>query len=438
MKKLIYTFALVLIVHCTLNIEKCFSQWTTVNLGTTNKLSAVSMPERTSSIVWIVGENSSTGAPFLYKSTNSGVNFTTVTTFPSGFIAPRYMRLWDTNSTIIGGYPGLINTSNGGVNWTYLYNSSGIDTSMFVSISFGVNGSVWAVGNVVVGQSFSVPIVIREATTTFKRLTLPGSWSTYRLSSVWAKDSNNCVISTVTSSPGVILKTTNGGINWTNYSIAMETWCLIGDDVNNDIIAVGQSSGASTIFKSTDFGSTWINVYTNAGTGVLYATGEEFIRDTMYAVGQNGMVARSVNGGTTWARQTTGIANNLNCVYNGHHQQIFAIAVGENGTVIRTTNSGVWVQNISTEMPLAFSLSQNYPNPFNPSTSIRYELPKNGFVRLVVYDALGREVETLINEKQSPGTYEVNWDATVYPSGVYFYKLTTEGFSETKKMMLLK
>ena len=89
-------------------------------------------------------------------------------------------------------------------------------------------------------------------------------------------------------------------------------------------------------------------------------------------------------------------------------------------------------------MPLALSLSQNYPNPFNPSTSIRYELPKNGFVRLVVYDALGREVETLINEKQSPGTYEVNWDATVYPSGVYFYKLTTEGFSETKKMMLLK
>jgi len=436
MKKLIYTIAFVLIVFTALNIQNCFSQWAQVSLGTTNKLSAVSIPEMNSTRVWIVGENSTSGAPYLYKSTNSGVNFTTLTTFPSGFYIPRGTIAVGNDSLLVWGYPGIIFTSNGGSNWSYLYNSLGSDTSAFVSACAGVNGSVWAVGNVVVGQSFTLPIVIREATTTFKRLTLPGSWSTYRLTSVWAKDSNNCIISTMTTN--AILKTTNGGINWTNNSIAMETWCLIGDDANDDIIAVGQSSGASTIFKSTDFGSTWNNAYTNAGTGVLYATGEGFIRDTMYAVGQGGMVARSINGGTTWTRQTSGIANNLNGVYNGHHLQKFAIAVGDNGTVIRTTNSGVWVQNISTEIPTSFSLSQNYPNPFNPSTVISFSLPAVSQVSLKVFDALGREVQTLVNERMQAGTFEVSFDASNFTSGIYYYTLSSGDFKETRKMILIK
>lgn len=312
---------------------------------------------------------------------------------------------------------------------------------MFVSFCVSTTSAGWAVGNVVVGQSYTLPIVIRCANLTgtssqFKRLTLPSSWSTYRLTSVWAKDSNNCIISTMTTNS--ILKTTNGGINWSNIAIAMETWCLIGDDVNDDIIAVGQSSGASTIFKSNDFGSTWNNVYTNAGTGVLYATGEGFIRDTMYAVGQGGMVARSINGGTSWVRQTTGIANNLNGVYNGHHLAKFAIAVGDNGTVLRTTNSGVWIQNISTEIPTSYSLSQNYPNPFNPSTIINFSLPVARQVSLKVFDALGREVQTLINEKLQAGKYEVSFDGSSLSSGVYYYTLSTLDFRETKRMLMIK
>ncbi len=93
---------------------------------------------------------------------------------------------------------------------------------------------------------------------------------------------------------------------------------------------------------------------------------------------------------------------------------------------------------ISYEIPEKFSLEQNYPNPFNPSTNIRYKLLKNGFVKLVVFDALGREIETLINEKQSPGTYEVTFNASRHPSGVYFYRVSTNGFTETKKMFLIK
>jgi hypothetical protein len=94
--------------------------------------------------------------------------------------------------------------------------------------------------------------------------------------------------------------------------------------------------------------------------------------------------------------------------------------------------------NLGLNTPSNFKLYQNYPNPFNPSTLIQYEIPKNSFVKLVVLDVLGREVETLVNEKQTAGTYEATFNASQYPSGVYFYKITTDNFSETKKMLLIK
>jgi hypothetical protein len=89
-------------------------------------------------------------------------------------------------------------------------------------------------------------------------------------------------------------------------------------------------------------------------------------------------------------------------------------------------------------IPSKYCLYQNFPNPFNPITNIRYDITKNGFVKLMVFDMLGREIETLVNEKQSTGTYEATFDASNYPSGVYFYRLTTDGFNETKKMVLIK
>ncbi|MCX6163495.1 MAG: T9SS type A sorting domain-containing protein, partial [Ignavibacteriae bacterium] len=96
------------------------------------------------------------------------------------------------------------------------------------------------------------------------------------------------------------------------------------------------------------------------------------------------------------------------------------------------------IKQISEVVPSSYSLQQNYPNPFNSITKIHYELPKNGFVKLVVFDMLGREVETLVNEKQNEGTFEAKWNASHYSSGVYYYRLTMDGFSETKKMILIK
>jgi polyhydroxybutyrate depolymerase len=89
-------------------------------------------------------------------------------------------------------------------------------------------------------------------------------------------------------------------------------------------------------------------------------------------------------------------------------------------------------------LPTEYSLYQNYPNPFNPMTTIKYSIPKLGFVTIKVFDVLGSEITTLLNEEKSAGTYELNWNATQLPSGVYFYQLKAGSYVETKKMILLK
>ena len=89
-------------------------------------------------------------------------------------------------------------------------------------------------------------------------------------------------------------------------------------------------------------------------------------------------------------------------------------------------------------LPISYRLFQNYPNPFNPSTTIKYSIPKLSFVTIKIYDVLGSEVATLVNEEKPVGTYELNWNAANLPSGVYFYQLKAGSFVQTKKMLLLK
>ena len=96
------------------------------------------------------------------------------------------------------------------------------------------------------------------------------------------------------------------------------------------------------------------------------------------------------------------------------------------------------INQISTAIPERFKLYQNYPNPFNPGTVIRYSLLENRLTSLKVFDALGKEVMTLVDQKQDPGSYEIEFNGNALPSGVYFYKLTSGDFTETRKMFLVK
>src|SRR5207249_1564273 len=112
-----------------------------------------------------------------------------------------------------------------------------------------------------------------------------------------------------------------------------------------------------------------------------------------------------------------------------------------------TYQNPIGIKHISSEIPKAFSLMQNYPNPFNPVTKIKFDIPKSSKANIIIYDILGREVTTLVNEQLKQGSYETEWDGSNFASGIYYYKLvvgdnTNNGgagdFSETKKMVLIK
>lgn len=105
--------------------------------------------------------------------------------------------------------------------------------------------------------------------------------------------------------------------------------------------------------------------------------------------------------------------------------------------IVRWTDQ-VGITQLGSEIPDNFSLMQNYPNPFNPETKIRYDIPKRGNVYIVVYDILGKEVETLVNEVHNPGMFEVNFDGSKLASGIYFYKILSGDFYEVKRMLLIK
>jgi len=96
------------------------------------------------------------------------------------------------------------------------------------------------------------------------------------------------------------------------------------------------------------------------------------------------------------------------------------------------------VESQNNIVPEYFALHQNYPNPFNPTTKIKYSVPQSSNVVIKVFDVLGKEITTLVNEEKSVGTYELNWYAGNLPSGIYFYQLNAGSFVETKKMILLK
>jgi len=97
------------------------------------------------------------------------------------------------------------------------------------------------------------------------------------------------------------------------------------------------------------------------------------------------------------------------------------------------------VENLAgADLPKRVFLLQNYPNPFNAATAISYQLPRSGHVRLEVYDLLGQRIDTLVDARQQAGHRKVVWNATAFPSGVYFYKLTAGGFSDMNRMILLK
>jgi len=164
--------------------------------------------------------------------------------------------------------------------------------------------------------------------------------------------------------------------------------------------------------------------------------------------GSSGGVVRSGDLGQSWEMINEGLpAGNLRMSSGAAHVTSGVTAVLYAGMFLDQNDGGpVYSREIAatdvdpgtSSIPEGFTLHQNYPNPFNPTTEIGFQISDYGLVGLDVYDMLGRKVATLVNEKKHPGSYEVTWDATGQTSGVYFYRLSTPGFVETKKLVLLR
>ena len=178
-------------------------------------------------------------------------------------------------------------------------------------------------------------------------------------------------------------------------------------------------------------------------TGISLSWSDPIMLDTPYEYDPTKslllFVGTSCGGGSgNYIRQA--ILSNIRRVWSVGGGPHFVPYNGGDSSVV---NFGVDIQPVSGVInpiltPLTFKLFQNYPNPFNPDTHIKFDIQKTSPTKLVIYDALGREFATLVNEELSAGSYQVSWDGSNYPSGVYFYTLLSGDFKETKKMLLLK
>ncbi len=414
-----------------------FSGWTIVNTGTTNDFTSVNV--LTSQLYFATAVNNSTWAGVLFKTTNGGTNWTQLQ-FPSGFNYPQALDMSENGMNGIVAGSSILMTSNGGLNWVSLYTPS--DTVVF----FGVNvvgdspPALWAVGNKASGQTITGTVIVRcsnimSGNAAMVRMSLPPSMSSYQLTSVRAIDSTTCFIG-VNGHPVFdgILKTTNKGVNWTQTSTNMEIWSVSVSRDDGRGYAVGGYNALCGIFRTTNNGMNWESVFSLNHSALKGLFRGAYV----YAVGNEGIIIKGNYFGDMWWQQNSGVTTDLNAVEAVDENSDVAVAVGDNGLILKTTDGGIGIQNISSEVPSSFTLHQNYPNPFNPVTNIKFDIQKSSDVKIIISDVMGREITTLVNEQLKPGTYNVDWDAINYPSGVYFYRLTAGDFAETKKMILIK
>ena len=234
-----------------------------------------------------------------------------------------------------------------------------------------------------------------------------------------------------TSSHGVFLST-NNGTSWIEVNTGLTNTYVHALAVSGASLFAGTNGG---IFLSTNNGTSWTEVNTGLTNTSVAALA---VSDANLFAGTYGGVFLSTNNGTGWTEVNTGLTS-IN---------VYSLAVSGTNLFAGTHDSGVWrrplsemitsVEVLSTDLPTYFSLDQNYPNPFNPATTISFSLPSQSFVSLKVFDALGREVDVLLSEELTAGTYSQQWVPKGLSTGVYLYRLQAGNFVKTNKLILLR
>jgi len=408
MKKII----IILLVFLVSNCNSQTSSWIPVSVNGSGNINYLQFINN--NIGWIMSYSK------LLKTTNGGLNWNLILstgTTQSGFSFINENTGWRAdyyfNHIPFGN---IYKTTNGGTNWLTQYSFNDIfEPVYFYSENIGYASSYYFTSNSGLNWSYYA---------------YNGDFGVYQKLFV----SNKCGYSVNAK----IFRTTNTGTNWTilydnNNNLYQFYSLAFLDSLNGFVSGKLNSSGAGIIFKTSNGGFNWTIINTNTESLKRIS----FINyNTGYAISNN-KVYITTSSGINWTRQLCDTFYSFNQITftDLTHGWIAC----NNNIILKTTNGGnVFVKNISTEIPLCISLSQNYPNPFNPSTNIRYQITNNRFVLIKIYDITGKEITTLVNEKQSPGTYEVKFDADNLPSGVYLYKLNAGDYSETKKMILLK
>ena len=334
----------------------------------------------------------------LYKSTNGGNSWFTInrpnqTKMEDMFVLNKD-TFWVVDSDGLTG--GVFRTTNGGVNWTQQLNIGSLNPEKIYmhngDIGFvGLDGGQRYIRKTTDGGSSWNAIVTNDY---FNDIYFTDSLTGWKCSVFGMK------------------KTTNGGINWVTQTLP-----------SGGIISVSGIHNFSNINTDTIWG---------AGGYVIYPNNE--VRGLLY---------RTTNGGDNWFAQVPDTSIKVFASFMQFIDKDIGWAYDNSPTGIHTTTGGDTtfissINSISTEVPTNYILHQNYPNPFNPYTKIRYDIRKSSQVRLVIFDITGKVTGEMVNQRQNPGTYEYTLDGKNLSSGVYFYRLQTEDFIDTKKMMLIK
>jgi len=287
---------------------------------------------------------------------------------------------------------------------------------------------------------------------------------------------------------GTILKSIDGGIEWSIQNSGVTNTI---EDVHFIDIDTGFACGRSFLISTADGGTNWSQMYTGGFHYDLFTSiyfqniNVGYITSNFYAPEFTvGEIWKTNDGGNNWVQQYGGADSDFlwDIVFLGEN---LGFAAGAGGTIIKTTNSGTdWLIeetptiqsliDIDFSIPIGgyvdgfavgvdgiilnrdgissvkqdetfitnYNLSQNYPNPFNPTTTIKYQIPEMSFINIKVYDVLGSEIATLVNEDKPAGEYNVEFSAIggggELTSGIYFYQLRAGNYIETKKMVLMK
>jgi photosystem II stability/assembly factor-like uncharacterized protein len=446
-------------------------QWVAQDLGVNFDASVISMP--TSQVGYIAGTNS-----IVLKTTNGGTSWfqvtqpyaSTLNIFSMEFINPDTGWVFFNYSTIAGG--NIFKTTDGGISWTQQTNglSNSINSADMVDANIGYHTI----------NSSNRPIYkTTNGGTTWNAITTP---LTGLIRTINVIDENTVYIGQ-SSGSSRMAKTTNGGSSWTLITLPIPIDITSMDFFDAD---TGYVCGNLTtvVCRTTDGGNSWTfeNLHLPTLVKVVVMPG-----DIAFAFGTYGSIrmydphsivpvelslfSASVNNNNiflSWSIETelnnrgfeverkVSTSNDWTSLGfiegrgtssepKTYVYQDFNVnsGISYNYRIRQTDYDGsVTVYNLAETVtfgtPINFELAQNYPNPFNPSTTITFSIPQKSDVSVKIYDILGNEVTTLVNETREAGRYNVNFNASKYSSGVYFYSIKAGNFIETKKMNLLK